>query len=59
MLSIIIGGGLAFAGNMLFAILLGSWVSKFCSERVMSLVSGCLFTAFGIRELYYVLSGQV
>jgi hypothetical protein len=25
----------------------------------MSLVSGCLFTGFGIRELYYVLSGQV
>ena len=59
MLSIIIGGGLAFAACITFAILLGSCVSKFCTERVMSLVSGCLFTGFGIRELYYVLSGQV
>lgn len=59
MLSIIIGGGLAFAACITFAILLGSCVSKFCTERVMSLVSGCLFTGFGIRELYYVLMGQV
>lgn len=59
MISIIIGGGLAFAACITFAILLGSCVSKFCTERVMSLVSGCLFTGFGIRELYYVLSGQV
>jgi len=58
MLSIIIGGGLAFAACITFAILLGSFVSKFCTERLMSLVSGCLFTGFGIRELYYVLSGQ-
>jgi putative Ca2+/H+ antiporter (TMEM165/GDT1 family) len=59
MLSIIIGGGLAFAACITFAILLGTVVSKYCTERVMSLVSGCLFTGFGIRELYYVLSGQV
>jgi putative Ca2+/H+ antiporter (TMEM165/GDT1 family) len=59
MLSIIIGGGLAFAACITFAIMLGTVVSKYCTERVMSLVSGCLFTGFGIRELYYVLSGQV
>ena len=58
MLSIILGGGLAFAACITFAIGLGSWVSKYCTERIMSLVSGCLFTGFGIRELYYVLSGS-
>ena len=57
MLSIIIGGGLAFAACITFAILLGSVISKYCTEKWLSLVSGCLFTGFGIRELYYLLSG--
>ena len=56
MLSIIIGGGLGFSLCITFAILLGSFVSKFCTERWLSLVSGVLFTAFGIRELVTVLS---
>lgn len=58
MLSIIMGGGLAFAACITFAILLGSCVSKFLTERVIALISGCLFMGFGIRELYYVISGQ-
>jgi len=57
MLSIIIGGGLAFAACITFAILLGSVISKYCTEKLLSLVSGILFTSFGIRELYYLLSG--
>ena len=57
MLSIIIGGGLAFAACITFAILLGSVISKYCTEKLLSLVSGILFTSFGIRELYYFLSG--
>lgn len=56
MISIIIGGGLGFALCITFAILLGSYIDKFCTERVTSLVSGCLFMFFGIRELYNVLS---
>jgi putative Ca2+/H+ antiporter (TMEM165/GDT1 family) len=57
MLSIIMGGGLAFAACITFAILLGSVISKYCTEKWLSLVSGFLFTGFGIRELYYLLSG--
>ncbi len=57
MLSIIIGGGLGFALCITFAILLGSCVSKFCTERWLSLVSGVLFTAFGIRELLNLIYG--
>ena len=57
MVSIIMGGGLAFAACITFAILLGSVISKYCTEKWLSLVSGCLFTGFGIRELYYLLSG--
>ncbi len=56
MVSIIMGGGLAFAACITFAILLGSVISKYCTEKWLSLVSGFLFTAFGIRELYYLLT---
>ena len=56
MLSIIIGGGLAFAACITFAILVGTWISKFCTERWLSLASGILFLSFGIRELYHLLS---
>lgn len=56
MLSIIIGGGLGFALCITFAILLGSVISKFCTQRTISLVSGCLFLGFGIRELLTVIS---
>ncbi len=56
MLSIIIGGGLGFALCITFAIVLGSFISKFCTEKWISLVSGCLFLGFGIRELYSVLA---
>ena len=55
MISIIIGGGLAFAACITFAILLGSFISKFCSEKITSLVSGILFMGFGIRELLSVI----
>ena len=58
MLSIIIGGGLAFALCITFAILVGSVVSKFCTERWLSLVSGVLFIGFGIRELYNMIQGE-
>ena len=58
MLSIILGGGLGHAACITLAIGLGAWVSKYCTERVMSLVTGCLFTGFGIRELYTLLSGS-
>ena len=57
MVSIIIGGGLGFALCITFAILLGSCVSKFCTEKWLSLVSGVLFMSFGIRELYNVVTG--
>jgi putative Ca2+/H+ antiporter (TMEM165/GDT1 family) len=56
MLSIIIGGGLGFSLCITFAIVLGSWISKFCTEKWISLVSGCLFMGFGIRELYGVIA---
>lgn len=56
MLSIIIGGGLGFALCITFAILLGSVINKFCTEKYLSLVSGVLFLSFGFRELYYVLT---
>jgi putative Ca2+/H+ antiporter (TMEM165/GDT1 family) len=56
MLSIIIGGGLGFALCITFAILLGSVISQLCTEKWLSLISGCLFMGFGIRELYSVLS---
>jgi len=58
MVSIIMGGGLAFAACITFAILLGSCISKFCTEKWLSLLSGCLFLGFGIRELVHVLSGS-
>jgi len=57
MISIIIGGGLAFAMCITFAILLGSCVSKFCTERWLGLASAILFIGFGIRELYHTISG--
>jgi len=56
MLSIIIGGGLGFALCITLAILVGSVVSKVCSERWLGLFSGILFTAFGVRELLHLLS---
>jgi putative Ca2+/H+ antiporter (TMEM165/GDT1 family) len=57
MLSIIIGGGLGHAACITFAILLGSVINKYCSEKIISLVSGCLFLIFGVRELYSLITG--
>lgn len=57
MVSIIIGGGLGFALCITFAIVLGSFISKFCTEKWLALVSGCLFLGFGLRELYNVMYG--
>jgi len=52
MISIIIGGGLGFSLCITLAILLGSWINKFVTERWLGLVSGILFIAFGLRETY-------
>ena len=57
MLSIIVGGGLAQTTSVVVAILLGSCVMRFISERWMNLISGCLFLTFGAREILNVYQG--
>jgi len=57
MMSIIIGGGLGHAACVTLGILLGALINKFCTEKIMNIMSGCLFTIFGLRELFNLFSG--
>ena len=57
-LSVIIGGGLAMTTDIIIAICLGALVMRFLTERCMSLISGCVFLAFGLRELRIVIKGE-
>jgi putative Ca2+/H+ antiporter (TMEM165/GDT1 family) len=52
MLSIIIGGGLAHILSIFIAIILGSWVTKVISEKKLNIISGILFIAFAVNEIY-------
>jgi putative Ca2+/H+ antiporter (TMEM165/GDT1 family) len=45
---VIIGGGFAYAVCALLAVIVGKLLSKYLSDRVMSLIGGIVFLAFGI-----------
>ena len=55
-LSVILGGAIAHVLCILIAIIIGTFVSKFISERWMNLITGILFILLAIKEIIEIVN---